>query len=139
MRPSSGGSSLMSNWLEPPCARAAMAIGRPAIETAAAGVAVDAAVAVCAVAVFVAMMPKVGKFSVAALTVLVAVWAPGEAAFGPFVAAASRRAVMRFAAGEAAVSPGDDVTVAVAACCAEASPDDGALAGALGEEAGCAV
>lgn len=129
----------MSNWFDPACARAAMVTGRPAIETPAAGVAVAAAVAACAVAVFVAMMPKVGKFSVAALTVLVAVCALGEAAFGPLVAVASRCAVMRFAAGEAAGSPGDGVAVAVAACCADALPDDGALAAAFGEEAGCAA
>ena len=137
MRPSSGGSSLMSNWLDPACARAAMVIGRPAIETPAAGVAVDAAVTACAVAMFVAMMPKVGKFSVAALTVLVAVCAFGETAFGPLVAAASRCAAMRLAAGEAAVSP-DGVAVAVAVCCVDALPDEVALAVALGEEAGCA-
>lgn len=128
----------MSNWLDPACARAAIVIGRPAIEIPAAGVVVDAAVAACAVAVFVAMMPKDGKFSVAALTVLVAVCALSEAAFGPLVAVASRCAVMRFAAGEAAVSP-DGVAVAVAVCCVDALPDDGALAAALGEEAGCAA
>ena len=68
-----------------------------------------------------------------------AVCAPGGAAFGPLVAAASRCAVMRLAAGAAAVLPGDGIAVAVAACCADALPDDGALASALGEEAGCAA
>jgi hypothetical protein len=46
---------------------------------------------------------------------------------------------MRFAAGEAAVSPGEGVTVAVAGCCADALPDDGGLAAALDEAAGCAA
>ena len=38
MRPSSGGSSRMSNWLEPACAREAMATARPAMGTVAAAV-----------------------------------------------------------------------------------------------------
>ena len=122
MRPSSGGSSLMSNWLEPACARDAMAIGRPAIETAAAGVE-DAAAVVWVVAEFVVRMPKAGKLAVTAFIVLVAVCALDEA---PSDAGVSTCAVMRLAAGAAAASAG--VMTDAAACWGLASPDAGVLA-----------
>jgi hypothetical protein len=93
----------MSNWLEPAWARAAMAIGRPATETAGADAEDAAAVAVWAVAAFGARMPKVGKLAAAAFTVLAAACAPGEALPDAVVSAC---AVVRLAAGAAAASLG---------------------------------
>ena len=65
MRPSSGGSSRMSNWLEPAWAREAMATARPAMGTVAAA-AVPGAAAAAAGAAWFATMPKFGRPSVAA-------------------------------------------------------------------------
>ena len=92
----------MSNWLDPACARAAMAIGRPAIETAAA--CAEVAVALCVVAVLVARMPKLGKLAVAADTALVALCEAEEVP--PLGAVVSICAVIRFAAGAAVVLAG---------------------------------
>lgn len=110
----------MSNWLEPACARAAMAIGRPAIETAAAGVEDADATAVCPVVVFVARMAKVGKLAVAAFTVLAAVCAAGAAPFGGGVCRCARMKFVAVVFESPGVLAGGD------ACWAEAVPGDAA-------------
>lgn len=113
MRPSSGGSSLISNWLEPACARAAMATGRPAIETAAAGVVSAAVAAVWAVAVLVATMPKFGRPAVADFTAAAVLCAFVEVGSGAAVTAMPMRAVARFAAPAAVASAGDGAALDV--------------------------
>lgn len=105
-----------------------MAIGRPAIETAAAEVAGPAAAVAWVAAIFVATIPKFGRPAVADFTVSVAVCAFEEAG-GPTVKAAPRCAVARLAAGEAAISPCGAVVSAVGVC------DTGALPGVVGPAA----
>lgn len=101
--------------MEPDCARAAMAMGRPAIETGDPGAVAEAAAAPGIAAVLVATMPKFGRFAAAALTALVAFCAFG-AVFEVPAAALSRCAARKFAAGEVPASPGDGVAGVVAGC-----------------------
>src|SRR5271169_32119 len=73
MRPRSGGSRRISNWLEPAWAREAMATGSPAIDTLGAVVVVDAADVVGGVvATLAAAMPSVGTSPAARLAPLAA-------------------------------------------------------------------
>src|SRR5487761_402573 len=100
-----------------------MAIGRPAIETAAAGAEDDAAAAVWVVAVLVATRPKFGRPAVADFTALAAVGAFDKPAFAVMVPLASGRAMARLATGKIVVSPCAGGARAVEVCCAEALPD----------------
>ena len=88
MRPSSGGSSRMSNWLEPACAREAMATARPAMGTVAAA-AVPGVAAAAAGAVWLATMPKFGRPSVAAFAAFHPLCADGDPPASDADAAAS--------------------------------------------------
>ncbi len=143
MRPSSGGSSLISNWLDPACARATMAIGRPEIETAA-GAAPGAPVAVWGVAALAATMPKLGRLAVADCTALVAVCAfdGPEPSVGAAAAEATAPAALRSAVSFAPASPCGGAAPAAGAGWAKELPDVGAAlvpAGAAGFAAAASV
>lgn len=115
-----------------------MAIGRPAIETAAAEAAEDAAAVAGVGAVFVATIPKLGSPALAALTVSVALCAFEDAA-GATVRAASRRAVARFAAGKAAITCCDAVASAVGVCWPDELPGVRAPAAVFVEGPDCSA
>ena len=127
MRPSSGGSSRMSNWFDPACAREAIATARPEIGTAASVVGVPEVVADVAFAEAAAdTKPKLGS---PAASVLVPVALPlfDEAVAAPVAEAVEgsdermpkRSVVAAAGASVSAAVPALSATAEIWVCCAD--------------------